>query len=1488
MSNSAGDRHRHQLKRKAEEHVSNILVAQNWVGRGIEFLKAETDDGAIARAELLGLDHGAVKSPVTFEDMWKCRFMMDHGWTIPGDQGRADALFPTIGQHGQIKERFVPALEVLLEKHGVTVKSHGDDLTSMACALLGARTLYAKEKKTRGKKGFDVPSFARFHDRFLLAIEARRVRNGNARIVGVGRNPCRLQSNLLRVDCEAWKAQEKTTGKDKRAQALTDKVHKEKVALGSAGISSEKIHKLQAQQRGLRDPMTPEEVDRCNQTVFVERMEARLKEGPLLGEKTGSYKPSVSPPYTVKGGTEGAEKFGTLVALHNAISEDKATEILHELNKWRFLRPRGPSSKRRLLRISATDPDYVFLLGGRNQEAYQAVRAEPMEKELLGMANEIIGVLRGSLIDEADSLGKREPALPTYDLIQILVSVPGGASYDLHDDLSKLLVNSIDRVRQGGLDFGVMEFLTVTLVLSSDDGMTSLVVQDGKSGDPLAEIPIGRNTIHLQLHGIQQFKHKVEINTDELPAGVEDRGYRIVFSFRYTGPFQSGQKERIERLGEAGIAGLSDVQNDYRYSKAFSHRPLGALFEDALPGGKPAADDDVDFNRKIGTIDLQRLPGKPGKHRWLSVPKKEVADGERQATSALVGNSLAPHDLFQSDLFMEEFMKRRIFVRVLDDKGACVSRVGPVFETMTNPSDEAILPPGKLMAASEVNSMFNLPTSDHRHSAWGDIPHAVFLKRYYRNDTKGVPAEIRNVLERRPRGGFWVGGVGGGAALSGGSGGFDFNSLEPLDESLAGHIPRPQDLGGKNGAMTDAFQKRRLLNIFVMLDKDEHKEAIAEAKLEAEEDGVALNLGPYWIHKTEFTRDEPCKVDEDMEELGLTEVERGYAAFREEGHARWLVEPKPCASEPGFPFLEQEGETVDRSWRAVNVHLSDNRTIGVEVEKDGVQKAVTKTVRLEKVAEDFFEKKHYEEFLAEDVDGVMPYEKEEPLERGTKTSLDDMAVALMHVSGAGALRALKKNIDKKGRAGVLTIEEYIALGETLRTTALPMPIRTYDLTVLFLVGATGNDYRKRTRQYISEPRNRAEVEDIYFGAMALRLTGRVLPFSEFCQWMRTECGDDRKGWFLPTRNDCEKLCEYIQRTGRRGGKVPRATDWTSKQCEASLPNDALSVMALCRLLRALAESTPELVEDTLVTTAKESSGVGTGGDDPRSRAVETTAKLIHNLANDGWEYKKARFLAHLHLADFEEVMQKPAGEVLVAIPGYGGTEGYKAVRNHFADLEEAPDWATEEGPRTRQGGRKRKRKRKRKSPLAGGATTEGDDTADQPRDENETNAKNKAIDLTTEKIREQVDNKLMVMGLYRDEETVVRVILTDRPLARTDGEHGLCKNYGLLIQKHGSRMCTVSLFARPHLHPAPPAVSLDRDFREAQNVLRKEAAAWEESVAGKQGKATKHCATFEKLAPMPKVYWLRGESIPDGTGGGEEEEEQAAPRPKRARRVVAV
>jgi hypothetical protein len=1463
---SPGDRsdclRRRALKKEAENHVSNIAVARQWLQEGMKFLRDETENGAIARAELLGLNHRTVNTPVSFDDMWKCRFVMENGWAIPVEPERTGALFPNIiaGRYERASERFVPAFEVLLEKYGVSVdRKHRN---GHASHLLGVARMQGPGTRNRGQQRFDT-SFSTFHTRFRLALEARRMRLAKGSRF----------SGLNVSDCKAWKAEKRTAGTDERARELTEEVHKEKVAVGSAGIVSKKIGRLQTQQRELRDPMTPREVDRCNQTVFVERMRARLEERPLWGEKTPSYNGSVDPPYTVRGGGKSAEKFGTLVALRNAIAEDKVSELLEALDEWRFLKPGGSSSKARLLRISSVDPDHVFLLGGKNQEAYQAVKSSPMETELLDMANEIVGVLRESLVEEADSLGKREPILPEFDLIQILVSVPGGASYDLHNDLSKLLSNCNDRSRQTGLDFGVMEFLTVTLVLSSHDGMTSLVVQEARSRETLAEIPIGRNTIHLQLHGIQQFLHKVEVHTRALPPGVDDPGYRVVFSFRYTGPFQRTREERIQRLREAGIADLSYVRRDYRYVKALTKRPTGIQREDSVVGGKPAAENvrqHLDFNRKIGTIDLQRLPGRVGKHRWQSVPREEVAKGERQSTSVLVGNSFAPHVLFQSTLFMNEFMKRRMFVRVLDDKGACVSRVGPLFRNGTNPTDETILRPGELMAASEVNSMFNLPTSDHRHCTWGDHPHAVFMKLVLRNDTKGVPAEIRRVMENRRREGFWFGGVGGGGTVSGASGGFDFNSTEPLDETLAGHIPRPQDFTGKNGKMTDAFRKWRFLVAFIMLDKDEHEDAIAAAGLE-HEDQVALYLGPYWIYEQKMLREEQSEVDTAMEELGLTDVERGYAAFREEAHVRWLVKPIPCASDPGFTFIDREGEPTDTSWRAVNVCLSDRRTIGVEVENDGIQEAVTRGVRLAHVAKNFFDKKHYNEFLAEDVDGVMPYEKEAPLKGGTKTAPEDMVVALMHVSGAGALRALKKNIDKKGRAGVLTIDQYMALGETLRTTALPMPIRTYDLTVLFLVGATGNEYRKRTRQYLSDPVNRTEVEDIYFGAMALRLTGRVLPFSEFCQWMRDTCHDARKGWFLPTRNDCEQLCEFIQLTGRRSGKVPRATDWTSKQCEASLPNDALSVVSLCRLLRLLRDSIPGLVEETLLTTEKEASGAGKEGDDPRSRAVEVTATLLHKLANDGWCYEKARFLAHLILADCEEVMQEPAGEVLVAVPGYGGTEGIKAVRNHFADLEKPPAWAER---------RKRTRGRKRKRTGVVGAT-------DVLHDDDETTAKNTVIDLTTDEIRKQVDNKLLVMGLHRDEQNDVTVILTGRPLGLVDGEHGLCKNYGLLIQKHGSRMCTVSLFARPHLHPAPPAVSLDRDFGEAQAVLQKKAAAWVESVSGRKGKATKQCDTFEKLAPMPKVYWLRGESIPD-VAGGPDEETQVAGRRKMLRRAIHV
>ena len=205
-----------------------------------------------------------------------------------------------------------------------------------------------------------------------------------------------------------------------------------------------------------------------------------------------------------------------------------------------------------------------------------------------------------------------------------------------------------------------------------------------------------------------------------------------------------------------------------------------------------------------------------------------------------------------------------------------------------------------------------------------------------------------------------------------------------------------------------------------------------------------------------------------------------------------------------------------------------------------------------------------------------------------------------------------------------------------------------DPYINLLIAATGNGRHRRDGPgWVLA--NLRESADILFRTCLLTTLSRVGPHLQFA----AESGMLRGGRLLPVASECDRILTYVRRTMPEGGTG--MTGWVSSQFRSSIPKALRHFGPFSTLMIKVARHGIEIME-RLATMALD------GGRHMDTDPRESCRRFLRDrLGSFVQELKVGDFFSHLLLANMEETMSDPFGEVLTVPPGHGGKQGQIAV-----------------------------------------------------------------------------------------------------------------------------------------------------------------------------------------------------------------------------------
>jgi hypothetical protein len=310
----------------------------------------------------------------------------------------------------------------------------------------------------------------------------------------------------------------------------------------------------------------------------------------------------------------------------------------------------------------------------------------------------------------------------------------------------------------------------------------------------------------------------------------------------------------------------------------------------------------------------------------------------------------------------------------------------------------------------------------------------------------------------------------------------------------------------------------------------------------------------------------------------------------------------------------------------------------------------------------------------------------------------------------------------------------------LRLNALPMSSRTYCVCPLLLRfcalqrGVLLQESTERKKININNC-SQGEVDDFcdtLFQAILIRFLGRVCRFEDY--WVHR--GKD--GCVVPIRNDIDQFLDFLLRSC---ASLKTIEPWMDSPYSCAILSSLHSKHVFCHFIKEVRNSLPGLF-------AKAVNG--------RQELVLKVADCFQNCLpgqNRSLTKKESagmRFMAHLTMADSEEIYDDPFAEVTCnsVHPGYGGRVGLSLLTEAKNDLETANSIILAE-----YGGRD--------------------------------------------------ERHLRIKGWYKEETSGrLRVILNNRFVNSCDVEHDLCKVFMHEVYTHGSRAYSMQPRAsKPCCHP---------------------------------------------------------------------------------------
>ena len=893
-------------------------------------------------------------------------------------------------------------------------------------------------------------------------------------------------------------------------------------------------------------------------------------------------------------------------------------------------------------------------------------------------------------------------------------------------------------------------------------------------------IKTGDNEIHFQAVFVQsKAKHEV----DKLRLQLSYHGVRVVISGRASLHLQRTPKMREGRImkhvhgNERGE--LASTQENYKYSNIWEQRDYWKVLKTPIIGHKTfetkekaggndfgdesSSGDSTNGNSSecdSGSGEENENDGELNGSNPIGILGVEKATLQNDSFTNVkwdkdMNNLLPVHPVIKREPYFKIGISFEYFEKLLekecyyevefeDSEKLCV---GPWLDD----DGKFIIQVGDKVDASLVRKRFGIrePASQqHANDCWakdGNKICGVLLELDFKNDV----VQIQKILRERKEGDLFICLRGGGATVSGDTTG---NNCKATNKE-SGFFPTWQEIRKANADLLDAALRNVTLPIFIVDKKNSRK---------------AIYLGMHYLDGFQTHRDTFDDLKRLAVECNVTLHEQKFMRFREMNYVQ--VNCRCIANIP----------RSNNAWKKLTVQANDVFAIGVKNEMQGEGLGATRNVvslenddavSLEEVRNSFLESGVYsmmdrDEMVQENDVSIGVKADVRMVNSGKSTgllhslpakqvgiSISNLIQFIVCCSVAVFCRMMRLNLVEGTvtMVGVLRSDTWMKrLGGILRYLATPHPIRSYDAPIMALIISTGSHTsREQRRGYEWMKKNAKAGKDMLFASMFATFVGRTAALQQWCQLKKSH--DDKLDLkrkkeciFYPRRSELEEILHFMFISKERD-KNPM-TKWKSEQFAASLPEFCNDLNAFKVNMKRIVDNIDELYAK-MISILKENEGDGS-----KREKMRKSIKNSFRCTND----KKAQseFISNQVLLNFEELVDiLPGIQMQDCHLGFGskttcawieGTHSCKAV----------------------------------------------------------------LLKRILQEVKKLPEDHLKMLGLFRDERNVVRVMLNKRIVDVRDVEHMLCKLWIVMARVLGKRPSVNPKLCRPHLHPLKVACDL--------------------------------------------------------------------------------
>ena len=1058
--------------------------------------------------------------------------------------------------------------------------------------------------------------------------------------------------------------------------------------------------------------------------------------------------------------------------LENVLSGKKLAELKDEINNLLFMNYYEGEYERssRLIRVSA-QKEAKFLVGRRKDtKVFGSVKCGKIEEEILKWMSLIVDVYRQE-IEIVEGVEVKSP-----DLLQLLRDSVDRGGYGSHSDDGGLVsnINVPMSNNEGGGDKSndVHLQIVISMVLSNvKEKNTKVIWVANDDGEKKVVIKTGDNEIHFQAIFVQS-KAKHEVQKMRLKHSVD--GVRIVVSGRASLHLQKSRKmiqARIMKHVHGNKNGsLPIVRDDYQFSGVWNERKYWRVLKKSIKGSSTYKDtkEKEKVNDEIGEDHTSIVDSESSdetetsdnditsdvdvnkeKNKGIFDLKKCALQNDtfRNAKWDDEMNGLLPvhpiikrephYEIGGSYEYYKPIMQENCFYEVTFNNKETIT-IGPWLDD----EKKCTIHIGDSIDARIVRERFHMRESssqEHANDCWSNDGSKI-CGLLLELDYKNDVENIQKILENKEAEDFFVCLRGGGATVCGDT----TTNNQGKTNKESGQFPTWQKLKGQNVELLKAALRNIVLPIFIIDKNDTSK---------------ALYLGFYFLDGFYTARDKFDDLKKIAEKCCVNVHEQKFMRFREMNHVRISCK---CIKD-----LKKSEVT----WRKLSVGGNEVYSIGAMNEQQGKGEGATRNVvslnhpnavSLEQVRKSFVESKSY---MSVDVDKIViendinMKESEIDEEEGeTVTGLisdapgKQIAICIEQLinfviccSVAVFSRMLRLNISKKeeGVVGALRCYNWMKrLGGVLRYLATPHPIRSYDTAILALIVSTNSHVERQDRKGLDWIKNNEEeTKELLFAAIFATFIGRTSALEQWCKLKKTcDVGLDcrrKQNVVFYPKRSEIKEIIHFMKICNESGKNGM-TKWKSEQFAASLPAFCNDVEQFSNCMEIVIEKLGWLCERIIKILENKHGRC-------KREEIRKCIKCVFRDTND----KKAQseFIANQILLNFEEVVDVlPNVEMSDCHLGYGSKTTSVWVACECSE-------------------------------------------------------KKKVLQEIVKSVKKMKNEELKMVGLYRDEKNVVRVILNKRIMDVRDAEHLLCKLWIVMARVVGKRPSINPKLSRPHLHP---------------------------------------------------------------------------------------